>query len=655
MPISTSPHGSWKSPITPESLARASVQLSQLQVARERLWWIESRPTENGRNVILSCPPEGGLPREEIPSSMNARNRVNEYGSGCYCVGEKALWFTHDGDQRIYRVQDDEALAITPPGGDSPPRYCDLQLSPDERWIICQRERHFLPTGETLNELVILLADGSAEPHILSTGRDFYGALRLRPDGRALAFIAWDHPLMPWDGCELFVAEFSPEGRLGQAHLVAGNATTSVVDPSWSPNGQLYYVSDEDGWWNLHGVVDGESVNLCPMAAEFGSPPWAFWYSMHAHLRNHLLATVYIKDGQEHLGLLRPGTIAIEDLDLPFSSFGQGGELRSDGEETLFVIASTPTKSPAIYTIYPDEDRIEELYRPPSEDPDPSYLSIPRHLSFSTGENEASHALYYPPVNADFAAPEDERPPLLVMCHGGPTAAATTTLNLKVQFWTSRGFAVLDVNYRGSSGYGRVYREAIKQRSGVVEPQDCLAAARNAVERDLADPARMAIRGGSAGGYVVLCCAVFRDRLETVLGEASYFSAGTSLYGISDIEALVRTTHKFESHYPFSLVAPYPENEQVYYDRSPLHFVRQSCFPLLLMQGTEDPVVPPDQAREMVEQLRLAKRPFSYFEFEGEGHGFRRSDSVIRAFETELSFYARIFGLDLPGHEPPIV
>ncbi len=674
MKTETRAYGSWKSPITPSSLAAGSLNLSQLRVANGRAYWAEMRPAEEGRVAIVSCPLRGGPVREEIPAVMSARNRVNEYGSGAYCVSDDGLWFTNLKDQRLYRIGVDGACVPITPAATEDQRYCDPQLSPDGRWIVCQRERHpavaSTRAGEVLNELVLVPADGSDAPRVIASGCDFYGPARLRPDGRALAWLQWNHPQMPWDGCELMVASLGADGTVRDPRRVAGGKTVSVFQPSWSAEGVLHFVSDQSGWWNLYRLEDQVARNLCPMEAEFGSPYWAFWISMHTHLESGRIASLCIEKGQERLGLVDADRGCFEAFALPLSNFGQGGELVSDGADRLVFLGGSPTRATAIYSLSLQDHAareglgtnhaLRELHRPGAEEIDPRYLSEPRVISFpaapfsnrwsgrtpgeveTRGDGDAvshtAHAFYYPPKNDDYVAPEGERPPLVVMCHGGPTGATNTALMLKAQFWTSRGFAVVDVNYRGSTGYGRAYREAINGNSGLVEPRDCEAAARYLAKEGLVDEARMAVRGGSAGGYVVLCCAVFPS------GDDSCFSAGTSLYGIGDLEALVRDTHKFESHYPFTLIAPYPAEREVYRERSPLYFVQRAAFPLFLMQGLQDPVVPPNQAEGMAKALREAHLPFAYLPFEGEGHGFRREENIAKSFAAELSFYGQVFG-----------
>lgn len=643
---------------------------------------------ESGRVALVSTAFEGGAPREEIPDTMCARNRVNEYGSGTFCVGKDALWFTNLKDQSLYRVgRDGNCFPVTPDVGEDH-RYSDPQLSSDERWIVCQRERHLprdprrsaLPS-EVLNELVLIPADGSSAPVIIASGCDFYGPSCFRRDGKALAWLQWNHPNMPWDSSELFVAELHSDGSLENPQRVAGGAGVSIVQPSWSADGVLHFVSDESGWWNLYRLVEDARQNLCPMHAEFGSPSWASWYSMHTHLKDGRIACICIENGEERLGLLDLKRRSFEPFDLSLRFFGQGGELKSDGVDRLFFLGGSPTLPTAVYSLDLSDPIPQRIYQPAKEFLDERYLSRPRAISFSAapyagknsgaggnsdGDSGASkeglgtartraisrmaHAFYYPPRNEDFRAPEGEAPPLIVMCHGGPTGATNTGFSLKVQFWTSRGFAVVDVNYRGSTGYGRDYREAINGNSGLVEPRDCEAAARYLAKEGLVDETRMAVRGGSAGGYVVLCCATFpssaglEDATVMPTPGNSCFSAGTSLYGIGDLETLLRDTHKFESQYPYTLIAPYPQKKEVYRARSPLHFVARAAFPLLLMQGLEDPVVPPNQAEEMAQALRAAGLPFAYLPFEGEGHGFRRQKNIVRSFAAELSFYGQIFG-----------
>jgi dipeptidyl aminopeptidase/acylaminoacyl peptidase len=683
------PYGSWKSPISPERIAAGSLSLSQLQVAQGRAYWTETRPEESGRVALVSAPLGGGATREEIPESLCARNRVNEYGSGSYCVGENALWVTNLDDARIYRVARDGSCEPITPQLSEDHRYSDPQLTRDERWIVCQRERHVprdprrsaLPS-EVFNELVIVAADGSTPPAVIASGCDFYGPARIHPDGKALAWLQWNHPNMPWDGSELLVAELGEDGSLEGPRRVAGGPAVSIVQPSWSPDGVLHFVSDESGWWNLYRLVGGQAQNLCPMRAEFGSPSWAFWYSMHTHLKDGRIACICIKKGEERLGLLDPKQQSFVPFELSLSFFGQGGELRSDGAERLIFLAGSPTRPTAVYSLTlrdatsPATGGLspQRIYQPDKDAIDERFLSRPRAISFpaapfagkspiASGKSKEdlgsaptraisrmAHAFYYPPRNDDFRAPEGERPPLIVMCHGGPTGATNTGFMLKVQFWTSRGFAVVDVNYRGSTGYGRAYREAINGNSGLVEPRDCEAAARHLAREGLVDETRMAVRGGSAGGYIVLCCAAFpssaglEDATPSLTPGVSCFSAGTSLYGIGDLEALLRDTHKFESQYPFALIAPYPGKKEIYRARSPLHFVARAAFPLFLMQGLNDPVVPPNQAESMAQALRGAGLPFAYLAFEGEGHGFRRQENIVRSFAAELSFYGQVFG-----------
>jgi dipeptidyl aminopeptidase/acylaminoacyl peptidase len=501
---------------------------------------------------------------------------------------------------------------------------------PDGKTIICIRERH-IPSQEAINEIVAFASDGSSEPQVIASDCDFYSFPRIAPDGRRLAWTCWRHPQMPWNGTELWVAELSPDLRIAHARRVAGSSDESVFQPEWAPDGSLYFVSDRAGWWNLYAERSGKVVPVFETDAEIGVPQWLFGYSRYTFLSGGRLACVVDKNGFEHVVVLDTNTGERYTPALPYTVFGS---IRSDGEDTLFFAAASSTRAAEVASLSVKAATASVLKRSLEISIDAGYLSQPEAIEFPTSNGLTAFALFYPPKSKDCADPPGERPPLLVISHGGPTSATTSALRLSVQYWTSRGFAVVDVNYGGSTGYGRAYRERLKGNWGIVDVEDCINAARYLERRGDVDGKRMAIRGGSAGGYTTLCALVFHR----------VFAAGASYYGVADLETLARDTHKFESRYEESMVGPYPEAAAKYRERSPVHFADRLSCPVILLQGLEDKVVPPSQAEIMIAALRAKQLPFAYVAFPTEGHGFREAANIRRSIEAELYFYARIFG-----------
>jgi len=482
-----------------------------------------------------------------------------------------------------------------------------------------------------VNEIVALPADGSAEPRVVVSGSDFYASPRISPDGRRLAWLSWDHPRMPWDGTLLWVAVLSRDRKISEARKVAGGEAESIFQPEWSPDGVLHFVSDRTGWWNVYRLGSGKAEALAPMEAEFGVPQWVFGLSTYAFLGNDVIACAYIKDGKQHLGTVRGSVGSVETLHAPFTEYRF---MRGNAAGRLAFIAASPTTSAAVATLDAATGAIDVLRSGLDFEVDPRYVSEARPIEFPAEDGKRAFALFYPPRNPLCEGPSGQRPPLIVMSHGGPTGMASGGFDAGIQFWTSRGIAVADVNYGGSTGYGRSYRERLKGRWGIVDVDDCLNAARFLAEREEVDAGRIAIRGGSAGGYTTLCALTFR----------SFFAAGASYYGVADLEALAKETHKFESHYLEGLVAPYPSGRDVYVARSPIHFVERIACPVILFQGLEDRVVPPEQAEAMAAALRKKKVPMAFLAFAGEQHGFRKAETIQSALEAELYFYGRIFG-----------
>ena len=636
MPL-TAPYGSWRSPLSAERAVAAGIGLGDVAFDGDSLLWQESRPAEKGRNVIVRLGADGTL-QELNPAPWNARTRVHEYGGKAYAVHAGVAFFSHDADQRLYRVDAGQApRPITPPAA---LRYADLCVDARRGLLWCVREDHGAG-GEPLNLLVAVRAQGDDEGgRVVVQGPDFVAAPRLSPDGTQLAWLAWQHPDMPWDGCELWLAEVDGTGALHGARRLAGGRDEAVQQPLWSPDGQLHFISDRSGWWNLYrwGVHGAEA--LCPMQAEFGQPMWNFGLATYGFASATQLVCSLIDRAVSRLAVLDTATRALRTLHTPFSSIGS---LAVAPGRVLFT-AAAPLQPASVCLLHLDDGRIETLRRGSTLDADPGYSSVPEAIEFPTAGGLRAHAFFYPPRNRDFEAPAGEKPPLLVMGHGGPTSMASNAYRASVQYWTSRGIAVLDVNYGGSSGFGRAYRERLDGQWGVVDVQDCIQGAKYLVERGEVDGGRLIIRGGSAGGYTVLSALAFHD----------VFACGASLYGIGDLQTLAEDTHKFEARYLDRLVGPWPAARDTYVARSPIQHLDGLKRPLILLQGAEDPVVPPAQSRRMHAALKARGVPVAYLEFEGEQHGFRQLKNIVRALEAEAYFYSHIFGFTLADAVPPL-
>jgi dipeptidyl aminopeptidase/acylaminoacyl peptidase len=636
----TAPYGSWKSPITSDLIVTQSIGLSEVRFDGEFVYWLEARPQEQGRNVVVRAGATGTGAADVVPPPFNVRTRVHEYGGGAWTIANGVLYFSNFADGRLYRLAPGEGqptpLTPPPPARDRQWRFADGIIDQARSRWVGVREDH-TGRGQPVNTIVAvdLAQPGSAPGAILADGHDFVASPRLSPDGRRLAWLAWDHPNMPWNGTVLYLVELAPDGTIvGAPRIVAGGPAESIFQPEWSPNGaDLIFVSDRSGWWNLYrfNLTTAAVRPIAPMTAEFGQPQWNFGMATYAFAGPDRIVAAYTQGGLGHLAVIGLATGALHALDTPFSQFAS---LRVHRDQAAFV-AGAPSHPTSVVV----SDLASGNYRILKKATDvldrtdlrvADYLTRVEAIEFPTSGDRSAFALFYRPHNPDFAAPDGEKPPLLVKCHGGPTSAASSGLNLGIQYWTSRGIAVLDVNYGGSTGFGRAYRDRLHRSWGIVDVEDCIRGARFLVGRALADGDRMVISGGSAGGYTTLAALVFHD----------VFRGGASYYGVSDIGALARDTHKFESRYLDWLIGPYPQDEAVYRERSPLFHAERLSRPVIFFQGDEDAVVPPNQTEAMVEALRRRGTPVGYFLFSGEQHGFRKATNIQRALDAELYFYA---------------
>ena len=617
----TAPCGTWPSPITAARVAAGVRPVSAPRIVGDRVLWLQALPEQGGRMAVAT---QGAV---VTPQPFNVRTRVHEYGGGAYAAAGDSIWFSNFADHLVYAQQGDATpVAIT---SDATQRHADLELDARHGRLVAIREAH--GAGEPRNSIVALALDGSGATTLVE-GADFYASARVSPEGRRLAWLSWNHPNMPWQGTELWLGAFAGDGSLIHARRVAGGPTESLCQPVWAPDGKLYVVSDRSGFWNLYRLEVAGLVAVCPMEAEFGLPQWVFAQSSYGFAGPHEIIAACRENAVSRLLRIDVRSGQATPIATPFEDIA---ELRV-GDGKVVVEAGSPTTPPCIAAISLADGQVDVLARSADDLPDAAVLSVPRAISYPSANGRIAHAFHYAPHNAACRMPEGERPPLIVISHGGPTSMATNTLKLATQFWTSRGFAVLDVNYGGSTGFGRAYRQLLSGQWGVVDVEDCVAGARHLVDAGLVDGERLAIRGGSAGGYTTLAALAFHD----------VFKAGASHYGVGDLRALDADTHKFESHYTTDLLAAMPERERLYLERSPIHAADRLSCPVIFFQGLDDKVVPPAQAATMVAALRAQGIAVAHLEFEGEGHGFRRRETVQRTLEAELSFYAQVFGFE---------
>jgi dipeptidyl aminopeptidase/acylaminoacyl peptidase len=635
-------YGSWASPITSDLIVASSIGLGDILIDSGNVHWIESRPQEQGRTVVVRFSRDGqsGDVTPAMPASgqgaFNVRSRVHEYGGGAYLVSDGVIYFCNDADQRLYRQERGTApVPITEvPALPRGLRYADGVVDLARKRIVSVCEDHTAGAAPPSNMLVDISLDGSRPRRTLVSGNDFYAAPRLSPDNQQLSWLEWRHPNMPWDGTELWVGRFAADGTIAEKCKAAGGDGEAVLQPEWSPTGVLYFVSDSSGWWNIYRIVGdplsagAESQAVYPLSAEFAGAQWSFRPSRYAFASAKRLVCTSYRNGSASLAAVDLETLAVTPI---VTEFTEIASLRADADHVYFVGAS-PTRFPAVVQLTPSSGQVRILQTSSTEDVHAyrDCLSIGQPIEFPTENEKTAFGLFYPPVNNGFSAPAGELPPLIVRSHGGPTSAFSSALDWSVQYWTSRGFAVLNVNYGGSTGYGRDYRERLRGQWGIVDVDDCVNGAKYLAATGKVDGKRMAIRGGSAGGYTTLCALTFRE----------VFATGASYYGVSDLEALARDTHKFESRYLDGLIGPYPDRREVYLARSPVHFADRLSVPIAFFQGAEDAIVPPNQVEAMVASLKAKGLPFQYLLFDGEQHGFRRAQTIKRTLDAELYFYS---------------
>ena len=620
-------YGSWISPITSDLIVSETVRLGQVVLDDESTYWTEGRPQEGGRNVIVCCTADGQI-NDVTPEPFNVRSRIHEYGGGAFAVVDKTVYFSNYLDNQIYRQgMGTRPVAITSGSGR---RYADFAIDEKRNRLICVVEDHSdLSQNEPVNSLMSLnLVDGMTQ--IIAGGNDFYASPCISRDGSHLAWLTWNHPNMPWDSTELWVATWNEDGTISNLKQVAGGHNESIFQPKWSPDHKLYYVSDRNGWWNLYYLQNGQTKPLFEMEAEFGRPQWVFGMSAYGFVSAEKIICAYTQNGIWHLASIQTKTRKLERIETDYTSI----ESVQVNTNMVAFIGGSPSQFSSVAKLDLATQYPYVIRKSCNVELQLECLSTSQTIKFPTEDGLISYAFFYAPQNDRHIASESELPPLIVVSHGGPTGATSNTLSLNLQYWTSRGFAVLDVNYGGSTGYGRTYRERLTNRWGIVDVEDCINGAKFLVDQGQVDSNRIAIKGGSAGGYTTLCALTYHD----------FFKAGASYYGIGDLEALATDTHKFESRYLDGLVGKYPEEMETYRHRSPIHAIDLLNCPIIIFQGLDDKVVPPNQAEAMVRALKSKGIPVAYVPFDGEGHGFRKSQNIKRALDAELYFYGCVFG-----------
>jgi len=639
---SVSPYGTWESSITAKSVASGN-HVFELKLHDGDVYFVEVRPLEeNARYSIMKVRSSGGSSVEITPAPFHARTTVHEYGGGGFLLAGETIIFSNFTDQRLYKKQVDSneiPIPVTSAGTDS--RYADGIFDETRKRIISVREHHPV-TGkrDAVNSIVgISLENNGAKEEVLLSGNDFYAFPRLSPDQTKLAWITWNFPNMPFDGSELWVGEFDSGGRLQHKTKIAGGLDESVTQPNWSPSGNLYFISDRSGWWNLYRQWEGNVEALCPKSADFCHPDWNLGFSTYAIESEKRIICTFAEDGEWKLASLDTDFLHLEPIESPFTDI----QYVQASQGYAVFLAGSPRESQCIFRYDFSSGGFQKIYESPGESDDEDLTSLPTMITFPTSNNVKAHAFYYEPHNPKFVSIQDELPPLVVMAHGGPTHASSNALRGSIQFFTSRGFAVLDVNYGGSSAFGREYRRRLNGQWGIVDVEDCVNGAMSLARESKVDGNRAVVRGGSAGGWTTLCALTF----------SKLFKAGACSFGISDLERWELDCHKFESQYLHSLIGSYPQERELFLDRSPTSHVENVSAPLLVLQGLKDKVVPPSQSELIVQGLRRKNRTVEYVEFEGEQHGFRQAKHAEEALEKELSFFMSVLGIRSISQESP--
>jgi dipeptidyl aminopeptidase/acylaminoacyl peptidase len=630
-------YGTWESDITSDLVSSSSIRFdSQIEICDDTVYWIEGRPSEGGRNVIVRRSPDGKV-SDVISSPFNARTRVHEYGGGAFIVDHGTVYFSNYNDQCLFRLSPDSfPVQITRSGR---MRYADGVIDHKHNRIICVCEDHAANEQEPENFIGAVDIENGEVTRLIS-GNDFYSSPGISPDGTKLVWLTWNHPNMPWDNTELWTAEFDEKGLIKSTLKLAGGNNDAVLQPEFSPEGVLYFLFEKSGWMNVYRMKDGKPEPMYPVKAEFGSPHWVFGQSAYSFASGKRMICVYHQNSRSYLAILDTETKKLQQVDTPFTSISAV----KAGEGYAVLLAGSPTEPTSIVRLDMETGKTEVLRRSTSVRIDPDDISVPEAVEYPTTGGEKAHAFYYKPVNSKFAAPVADKPPLIVISHGGPTSATSSTLSPSIQYWTNRGFAVADVDYGGSTGYGREYRRRLDGNWGIVDVDDCVNCARFFVRSGRVDGNRTIIRGGSAGGYTTLASLAFRY----------VFRAGASYYGVSDLEALAKDTHKFESRYLDRLIGPYPEQRELYVERSPIHAADKITCPVIFFQGDEDKIVPPDQSKKMADALYKKRIPVAYLLFEEEQHGFRKAENIKQALDAELYFYGKIFEFNPADEIEPV-
>jgi dipeptidyl aminopeptidase/acylaminoacyl peptidase len=640
------PYGAWTSPITADLVASSGVRLGQTLYDKDDLYWLEGRPAEGGRQALVRRNAQKQI-SDVLSAEFNVRTLAHEYGGGPYTVKNNIIIFSNLADQRIYKVEN--GSSPVPLTAEGPYRYADYVIDLQKRLVFCVQEDHSVPAEQAINSIVAVPLDPAGKlgyGEVTVCGCDFFSSPRVSPDGRLLTWLSWKHPNMPWDGCELWLGHVDKNGMVSEPRKIAGGPGESIFQPEWLPNGSLIFISDSSGWWNLYikDLYSDDAVNMTEQSNDFGTPQWVFGMSTYAVVSDELIVCSYSEKGLWKLAQLKMdcenGKFKLSDLQSEFSEFAY---FTSNGK-AVAVDTAGPAIPGAIVELDLQSLQFNVVKSSSSSSVPSDFISAPEPITFGTAGGAQAHAFFYPPKNPGFMGPKDELPPLLVKSHGGPTGAASSSYNLDIQYWTSRGFAVVDVNYGGSSGFGRAFRQRLNGQWGIVDMQDCENVAKYLSETGRVDGNRLAITGGSAGGYTTLCALTFGNT----------FKAGSSHFGVSDLKLLMDDTHKFESRYLDTLIGPYPEAKDLYVSRSPVHFTDQLSVPVIFFQGLDDKVVLPSQAEVMVEALRKKGLPVAYIAYEGEQHGFRKAENIKRTLEAEFYFYASIFGFNPADKIEPV-